>query len=119
MSIFKGDDLEKARRRAERREEFEEKKARLKRWLINNKETIMVCAPIIIGAAAKGVNALNRSIKVKQERDLKELYCYDPSLGHYWRLRRKLNNSDWVKIDSRRKNGERMADILSDLKVLK
>ncbi len=119
MFEFNRSDLERARKKAQRREEFEEKKARLKWWFYNNKETIMVCAPVILGAAAKGVNALNRGIKVKQERDLKELYCYDPSLGHYWKLRRKLNNSDWVKIDSRRRNGERMADILSDLKVLK
>lgn len=119
MFVIKGDGLEKARRKAQRREEFEEKKARFKRWFYNNKETIMVCTPIVLGAAAKGADAISRSIRHKRELDLKERYCYDPSLGHYWKLRRRLNNSDWVKIDRRKANGERMADILSDLKVLK
>jgi len=50
---------------------------------------------------------------------LKDLYCYDRSLGHYWKLRRELTNSEWVEIDQRKQNGERLADILDELKALK
>ena len=56
---------------------------------------------------------------MKKEKDLKDLYCYDRSLGHYWTLRRRLTNAEWVEIDKRKNNGERLADILSELKVLK
>ncbi|MCM1578150.1 MAG: hypothetical protein NC078_05045 [Ruminococcus sp.] len=119
MASFRSDDLERARRRAERREAIARKKEEVKEWVNNNKELIVTCAPLALGIAVKGVTAVNRSIRLKEERDNKELYCYDPSLGHYWRLRRRLNNSDWVQIDRRRQHGERMADILSDLKVLK
>ena len=50
---------------------------------------------------------------------MKDLYCYDRSLGHYWRLRRELSNKEWLEIDQRKKNGERLADILDEMKVLK
>jgi len=49
----------------------------------------------------------------------KDLYCYDRSVGHYWKLRRELSNKEWLEIDQREKNGERLSDILSEMKVLK
>lgn len=60
-----------------------------------------------------------RSINLHKEANLKKLYCYDTSLGHYWRLKRPLKNSDWVTIDKRCREGESLANILNDLKVLK
>lgn len=48
----------------------------------------------------------------------KHLYCYDRSLGHYWKLRRELTNEEWLEIDKRKKNGERLSDILDDMRVL-
>lgn len=73
----------------------------------------------MIGGATAVVKAVSRHSKQKKEKDLKELYCYDRSLGHYWKLRRELTNTEWVEIDKRKKNGERLADILDELKVLK
>lgn len=61
----------------------------------------------------------NGQIKLNKEKDLKDLYCYDRSLGHYWKLRRELTNTEWVEIDKRKNNGERLSDILSEMKVLK
>lgn len=54
-----------------------------------------------------------------KEEAVKNLYCYDRSLGHYWCLRRELSNKEWLEIDQRKKNGERLSDILAELKVLK
>ena len=54
-----------------------------------------------------------------KEKKVKDLYCYDRSLGHYWALRRELTNAEWVLVDKRKANGERLADILDELKVLK
>jgi len=62
---------------------------------------------------------MGRNVNLRKEKDVKELYCYDRSLGHYWVLRRELTNREWIEIDQRKKNGERLADILSELKVLK
>ncbi len=119
IEVITNEDLERAKKKAQRREEFEEKKARLKYWLYCNKEAIVILAPAVLGLTAKSITAISRSINTKKEQDLQDLYCYDRSLGHYWRLRRKLSNKEWVEIDKRKAQGERLADILSELKVLK
>ena len=59
--------------------------------------------------------AKKRAFKEK----VKDLYCYDRSVGHYWKLRRELSNKEWLEIDQREKNGERLSDILSEMKVMK
>lgn len=77
--------------------------------------------PLIVGSIpviTKTVTGVTKHANLRKEQKIKELYCYDPSLGHYWKLNRKLSNSDWVKIDRRRQAGERMSDILNDMKVL-
>ena len=55
---------------------------------------------------------------LKKAEAVKNLYCYDRSLGHYWKLRRELTNDEWRFIDKRKATGERLADILADLNVL-
>ena len=57
--------------------------------------------------------------KLRKERNLKELYCYDRSLGHYWELRRKLTNREWIDINKRMREGKKLGEILQELKVLK
>ena len=61
---------------------------------------------------------LSKHAALAKEQDLKDLYCYDRSLGHYWKLRRELTNDEWLEIDKRKKEGERLSDILDDMKVL-
>ena len=90
-----------------------------KKWVLDNKETIILLAPIVIGSASTIVKVVGKHINLSKEESLKNQYCYDRSLGHYWKLKRKLSNNEWVRIEKRKNNGERLADILSDLKVLK
>lgn len=113
------DEFTKELKRRERKEKFQRKCSDVKNWATANKETIVLLAPIMIGCATGIIKGVNKQVKLSKEKDLKELYCYDRSLGHYWKLRRELTNSEWVEIDRRKKNGERLADILDELKVLK
>ena len=116
------DDFRKADRRFKRKEKFLRKWNNFRVWFYNNQEMILILSPIIIGAAAGGtklIRVVGRNINLRKEERLKNLYCYDRSLGHYWKLKRELKNSEWVTIDKRRKSGERLAEILSDMKVLK
>lgn len=88
-------------------------------WINRNKEVIIVLAPVVIGGVATVVKVVGKQINLHKQEAVKNLYCYDRSLGHYWALRRELTNTEWLAIDKRKKNGERLSDILAELKVLK
>lgn len=94
-----------------------------KDWVANNKEIVIVMGPVVVGGAISIVKMItrgvSRSINNKQEEQLKELYCYDRSLGHYWKLRRKVSNSEWLKINKRKSDGESLGDILQEMRLLK
>ena len=96
------------------------------KWFKDNKEIVLVLGPAAIGLTTvvikggiKLATAGFRHINLHEEKKLKDFYCYDRSLGHYWKLRRELTNREWTEIDKRKKNGERMGDILNELHVLK
>lgn len=88
-------------------------------WCKENKDVVMVAAPIIISGVAAVTKMAHKRNTLKKAEDLKQLYCYDRSLGHYWQLKRKLTNNEWIVIDRRKNNGERLADILESMRVLK
>lgn len=112
-------DFQKEAKKRERKEKINRKIKNVTAWISDNKEICLFLGPTLVGSVTAGAKAITKHAKLKQEKNLKELYCYDPSLGHYWKLRRELTNSEWVEIDKRKKNGERLANILDELKVLK
>lgn len=90
-----------------------------KEWVRNNKETLIMAAPIVMAGVGTLVKVSHKHLTLRKQRLLKELYCYDPSLGHYWRLKRELSNNEWITIDRRKMNGERLSEILSQMNLLK
>lgn len=117
--IFNNSALVKSNNFEEVKYKIASKLNRFKYWVVQNKEMIIYMTPIVIGATATIVKVVGRYVNNKKSEDIKNLYCYDRSLGHYWALRRELTNNEWLEIDTRKKNGERLSDILSELKVLK
>lgn len=121
MADFIDIDLEKKEESKKNRfvrrakEKFNDGKA----WVGRNKEALIVFGPMIIGGLASTIKVAGKHNNLKKEEKLKDLYCYDRSMGHYWRLRRKLSNKEWLAVERKRKNGERIGDILKDMKVLK
>ena len=113
------DDFKKAERKIARKEKIKETLNKGLKWASENKELAAILATTTIGATAKTAKFVGKRVNLKKQEQLKDLYCYDRSLGHYWRLRRELTNSEWVEIDRRKQQGERLADILEELKVLK
>lgn len=116
--IYTVEDLERARRKAARREKFRNAIDSAKNWIETHQQEIMVLVPVAVTATVTIVKVVSRQKALDKQKDLKELYCYDRSLGHYWKLKRELTNHEWIEIDTRKKSGERLSDILKDLKVL-
>lgn len=90
-----------------------------KEWFFKNKDAVITLTPVVIAGVTTVVKVVGKRVNLGKQEDIKNLYCYDRSLGHYWRLRRELSNKEWLEIDRRKKDGERLADILSDMRVLK
>lgn len=96
-----------------------EKLQSTKNWIEWHRNDIITFTPVVIAGATTVIKVVGRRINLHKQEAIKNLYCYDRSLGHYWQLRRPLTNKEWLAIDARRRNGERMADILESMKVLK
>ena len=111
-------EVEKETKRRARKAKIEHCFQKSKEFLINNREKVNAGVPIVVGGIATVVKVVGKRSNLNKQEKLKDLYCYDRSLGHYWKLRRELTNKEWLEIDSRKKNGERLSDILSDMKVL-
>lgn len=111
--------FKKEARKREIKEKIGENLYKLSDWFDSNRETILPLVPVVIGGITTVVKVVGKHINIGKEKEVKDLYCYDRSLGHYWRLKRELSNSEWLEIDRRKKNGERLADILEEMKVLK
>lgn len=121
MKVVTMKDFEKESKRREFKENVKRKFSNAVNFVSDHKEEIMILSPIIMAGIAgvtKVSKGMIRNHNLNKEQDLKELYCYDRSLGHYWKLRKPLSNNDWMTINNRKKNGETLADILSSMNVL-
>ena len=116
------DDFRKESKKREFKEKVKEKASnayqKTKAFCINNREIVIPIAITLSTGLVKISKMAVKSKNLKKEEQLKEEYCYDRSLGHYWKLRRPLTNDEWLEIDQRKRDGERLSDILAELKVL-
>lgn len=92
-------------------------------WWSQNKEWAIVVIPgVSVGATwllKKVVGGAITNHNLNKEKALKELYIYDMSLKAYWKLRRALSTSEMLEIEARRSAGEKLGNILRDMRLLK
>jgi hypothetical protein len=119
MEVVSMEDFKREAKRRVFKDKINAKIQNGKEWIVRNKEAVITLTPVIIGGVTTVSKVVGKRINLRKQENLKDLYCYDRSLGHYWRLRRELTNREWLEIDQRKKNGERLSDILSEMKVLK
>ena len=119
MEVVKIENFKRESKRRAYKDKLNAKIQNGKEWIIKNKETVVTLTPVIIGGITTISKVVGKRVNLRKQENLKDLYCYDRSLGHYWRLRRELTNNEWLEIDQRKKNGERLSDILAEMKVLK
>lgn len=112
-------EIRKEQRKREIKQKVTYKLQSAKNWVVRNKDWVVTVTPVVFTGLVTISKVMIKRINLRKQEQLKDLYCYDRSLGHYWRLKRELSNKEWLEIDKRKKNGERLSDILSELKVLK
>lgn len=88
-------------------------------WCKNHKEAIIVFGPVIASGIVEICKISTKRHVVNEEKALKNRYIYDRSSGHYYELRRKPKNSEWLQIEHRKQNGETLGMILNDMRLLK
>ena len=105
-------------------------KARAKAW-VHNRKVDLKCAldehPVetlafgtaTVTAFGVGLKALLKNINLHKEERLKDLRVWDPVLGIYWALRKKMNQNQQLEFEARRKAGETCGSILQSMNLLK
>lgn len=86
-------------------------------FIVNNPEATMSLLSIVI-MLLRASQSLVVSHRTYSERNRIDHTYYDPSTGHHWQLRRKLTNLDRQAITSRKRQGEDVFDILSDIHAI-
>lgn len=89
-----------------------------KEWCVENKEITAAAISALIGGTFEIIKIASKADAREEEKELKELYIYDRSMGHYWKLRRKLTNAEYREIERRRQDGESIGEILESMRVL-
>lgn len=92
---------------------------RLWNKIVENRDTIIKVAPIVIGGFAALAKTVSRHARIHNEKVLKELYVWDPKLGLYWQLRKPMTNSQRLELDRRKQTGESVGNILAGMRILK
>lgn len=112
-------DITKDFNKREKKAKRERKRKELLDWANEHKGAVVTGTIALIGLAKTATKAAGKAYGMHMERRNKDLRCYDASLGHYYELSRKLSNRDWLEIDRRKSRGDRLGDILEDLRALR
>lgn len=116
------DELKKAKIEMKKRElkgKATEMWNKTKNFVGNNKETLAVAIPIVIGSGTKIVSAIKRHESIKTESRHRELDHYDPRTGTWSHAKRKLSKRERLELDDRYSKGESKIRILQDMGVLR
>lgn len=98
---------------------LKEAKIKAEEFWEDNKEIIIIATPIVSGIISKTIKYAIKQKNLKEERELKENWIYDRSIGKYLELRRKPTPREYVEIQRRRDYGESLITILDDMRLLR
>ena len=90
-----------------------------KDWCGKNKEVIIAVAPTVIGGSIELIKIIVKRNCVSEEKKLRDKYIYDRDNGHYYELRRKPKNSEWLKLDHMKEIGIPIGVALNEMELLK
>lgn len=114
--------FEKERKRRERRQKIEDSLGWLSGLIRDNKELAIIGIPAVVAITKSISNAVSKTVSAnatKKEIQFKERTIYDRSLGRYVELKRPLTPTEALIIEERRARGEKLHEILNDMRLLK
>ena len=106
---------ERAIKRRELKEKIQKKVKETGEFLWENKEIVVLVTTALIRVGS----GVSKNARLKKEQNLKDLYCYDRSMGHYWKLKRQLTSDEWLRIEKQKREGKKLGVILEEMRVLK
>lgn len=90
-----------------------------KAWIYDHKQECIVLIPYLVIATKSICKMIIKVAGINRKEKMMKLTVYDRSEQHHWFLRRSLSNAEWYEVNMRRHMGERLGDILEDMKLLK
>ena len=92
----------------------------VKRFCSDNKEWLLAVGIPLAGSLLGGiVKGASKHATARREDHHRDCQIYDNRSGVYFETRRKMTNSERLEYSRRRDNGEHVADILRDMRILK
>ena len=90
-----------------------------KQWCSENKQLLIVLVPAGLAAANKALKTVDRMQERKYDYKERYLQVWDPATRQHVKLRRELTPAEQLELSQRNQDGERLTDILHDMKVAK
>lgn len=92
-----------------------------KEWVVNNKEVVILAAPVVFKAGQEIYKSHHKTAAQKwqeKERERIATTYYDPSSGLHWKLNREPTNAERIIIDRKRREGYDVSEVLMDLGLI-
>ena len=88
------------------------------KWCVDHPQETLAIATVVATGAYEGFKICNKQYNIHQTQMLKDRYIYDRSNGHYFKMNRVPTTQQWLEIESRKKDGETLGQILLDMRLL-
>ena len=124
--VYINEELIKEAKKNQRKNARKKKIEKAKVWIKNNGAKVIVltvaAASVIVPLGLSVMDKINRARTNKRLEDIeraKDLRIYDRSLGYYIDLKRRLSSIELTELNDRKKNGEKLIDILNEMNLIK
>lgn len=91
---------------------------RARNWCNEHRQEAITIGIVCVSTGFKIYKEAKKSHDLKVEKELKDSYIYDRSMGHYWKCRKKPTTAQYLEIERRKAKGEGLGTILTDMKLL-
>lgn len=91
-------------------------------WVCDNKEitvALIGVGGVVLGKAFSVGKELARGNRVRRLERMQDNRVWDPSTGHFWQLKRRLDRNEQLYLERELARGRTRGKILSELGVLK